>query len=91
MTVPIQTLSFLGNTSESDTFTLQLAIVFILYRFSDGDADVYIYANYELKYYLLYYIAAAFISNFSMDLTFAIGIGKKGDYIQQLSSGVTRN
>ena len=43
-----------------------------------------------MKYYLLYYIAAAFISIFLWILLFAIGIGKKVNYIQQLSSGVTQ-
>ena len=71
----------LGNTSESDT---------LHYNWQYFHTDVYIYANYELKYYLLYYIAAAFISIFLWILLFAIGIGKKVNYIQQLSSGVTQ-
>lgn len=79
----------LGNTSESDTLHYNWQY-FHTVSFSDGDADVYIYANYELKYYLLYYIADAFISIFLWILLFAIGIGKKVNYIQQLSSGVTQ-
>ena len=66
----------LGNTSESDTLHYNWQY-FHTVSFSDGDADVYIYANYELKYYLLYYIAAAFISIFLWILLFAIGIGKR--------------
>ena len=75
MTVPIQTLSFWEILLNR---ILYITIGNISYCiFSDGDADVYIYANYELKYYLLYYIAAAFISIFLWILLFAIGIGKR--------------
>ena len=79
----------LGNTSESDTLHYNWQY-FHTVSFSDGDADVYIYANYELKYYLLYYIAAAFISYFSMDLYFSLLESEKGELYSTAKSGVTQ-
>lgn len=58
--------------------------------FSDGDADVYIYANYEMKYYILFYTLDAILSMFVWILLFAFGIRKEVKYIQQLSYSVTQ-
>lgn len=53
--------------------------------FSDGDADVYIYANYEMKYYLLFYMLDAILCFFIWITLFAFGIRKEVKYIRQLS------
>lgn len=58
--------------------------------FSDGDADVYIYANYEMKYYLLFYMFDVILCVFIWIVLFASGTHKEVKYIQQLSCGVTQ-
>lgn len=58
--------------------------------FPDGDADVYIYANYEMKYYLLFYTFDAILSMSVWIILFALGIRKEVKYIQQLSYNVTQ-
>lgn len=58
--------------------------------FSDGAADVYIYANYEMKYYILFYTFDAILSMSIWIILFALGIRKEVKYIQQLSYSVTQ-
>lgn len=58
--------------------------------FSDGNADVYIYANYEIKYYLFFYALDVIISVTIWIILFAIGIHREVKYIQQLSYEVTQ-
>lgn len=78
----------LGNTeSEALHYNWQY---FYSVKFSDGYADVYIYANYEMKYYLLCYISLAFFSVCIWISFFVLGIRKEVKYIQQLSSGVSK-
>lgn len=59
-------------------------------EFADGHADVFIYADYEMKFYVLSYIAIAFLSVLIWILIFALGIRKEVKYIQQLSTGVEK-
>lgn len=59
-------------------------------EFADGQADVYIYANYEFKFYLIFY---AILSALSVIMWLAIvsaGIHHEVKYIQLLSKGVTQ-
>lgn len=58
--------------------------------FSDGNADVYIYADYETKYYLLFYTLDVILSMSIWIILFALGIRKEVKYIQQLSYSVTQ-
>lgn len=56
--------------------------------FPDGDADVYIYADYEMKYYILFYTLDAILSMSLWIVLFALGIRKEVKYIRQLSYSV---
>lgn len=58
--------------------------------FPDGDADVYIYADYEMKYYILFYTLDAILSMSLWIILFALGIRKEVKYIRQLSYSVTQ-
>lgn len=58
--------------------------------FSDGDADVYIYADYEIRYYLLFYIVNIIVSVSIWLLLFALAIRKEIKYIQELSYSITQ-
>lgn len=57
--------------------------------FSDGDADVYIYVNFERKFYLAFYILSTFISMLLWLIIFILGVRKEVLYIQTLSSSVS--
>lgn len=58
--------------------------------FSDGDADVYIYADYEMKYYLLFYLFDIILCVFIWIFLYASGMRKEVKYIQYLSSAVAQ-
>ncbi len=58
--------------------------------FADGSADVYIYDNYEIRYYLLFYVSDAALCVFIWGVFFALGIHKEVRYIQQLRHSVTQ-
>ena len=58
--------------------------------FADGEADVYIYKNYETKYYILLYTLAGILSVAVWMIFFVFGISKEVRYIQQLSHSVTQ-
>lgn len=58
--------------------------------FADGNADVYIYANYEIKYYLLLYTFGAVLSMSVWIILFVFGIRKEVKYIQRLNYSVTQ-
>lgn len=57
--------------------------------FSDGDADVYIYVNFERKFYLAFYILSTFISMLLWLIIFILGVRKEVLYIQTLSASVS--
>jgi len=59
-------------------------------RFADGDADVYIYANFEMKYYMFFYLLDITLSVSIWLLIFVLGLKKKVQYIQQLSHSVSK-
>ena len=52
--------------------------------FTDGDADVFIYANYETKYYYLFYIFSIIICMALWMILFSLGIRREVSYIRQL-------
>lgn len=58
--------------------------------FSDGEADVYIYTNYEMKYYLFFYMFNIVLCVFIWMILFAFGIRKEVKYIQQLNRSVAQ-
>lgn len=58
--------------------------------FSDGNADVYIYADYEIKFYILFYTIAVILSMSVWITLFALSIRKEVKYIQHLSYCVTQ-
>lgn len=58
--------------------------------FADGDADVYIDADYRARYRLLLYVLDAIISMSVWLLLFVLGIRKEVKYIQQLSRCVAK-
>lgn len=58
--------------------------------FSDGAADVYIYANYEMKYYLIFYMFDIILCVFIWMSLFAFGTRKEVKYIQHLSRVVAQ-
>ena len=58
--------------------------------FADGDADVYIYADYDTKFYLLLWMLDTFVSICLWILIFTIGVRKEVAYIQQLSQSVQK-
>lgn len=58
--------------------------------FADGDADVYIYADYEVKYYLFFYFASGTLCVLVWILLFALGIHKQVVYIQKLGNEVAK-
>ena len=58
--------------------------------FSDGDADVYIYADYDTKFYLLLWMLDTFVSICLWILIFTFGVRKEVAYIQQLSQSVQK-
>lgn len=58
--------------------------------FSDGYADVYIYADYEIKFYIFFYMFAAILSMSVWIILFTFCIRKEVKYIQQLSYSVTQ-
>lgn len=58
--------------------------------FSDGNADVYIDANYEMKYYLIFYIIVAILCVFIWIIPFVFGIRKEVKYIQELNRNVAQ-
>ena len=58
--------------------------------FSDGAADVFIYANYEMKYYLFFYMFDIILCVFIWIFLYASGMRKEVKYIQYLSSAVAQ-
>lgn len=63
---------------------------FYVVSFADGDADVYIDADYEKIHYLLFYLFDAILSMFVWILIFVLGIRREVKYIQQLSRCVAQ-
>lgn len=77
------------NNTESETLHYNWQYFYSV-DFSDGKADVYIYADYEMRYYFIFYIAIAFFSVLIWLFFFVSGIRKEVKYIQGLSEGVAK-
>ena len=58
--------------------------------FADGDADVYLYANFDTKFYFLVWMLDTFLSVCLWIIILAIGIRKEVSYIQLLSQSVQK-
>ena len=56
--------------------------------FADGDADVYLYANFDTKFYFWVWMLDTFLSVCLWIIILAIGIRKEVSYIQLLSQSV---
>ncbi len=63
---------------------------FYTVSFADGDADVYIDADYRARYRLLLYVLDAVVSMSVWLLLFVLGIRKEVKYIQRLSRCVAK-
>ena len=58
--------------------------------FADGDADVYLYANFDTKFYFLVWMLDTFLSVCLWIVILALGIRREVSYIQQLSQSVQK-
>ena len=58
--------------------------------FADGDADVFIYANYEIRYYLIFYICDILLCVSIWLIIFLINTRNELKYIHDLSNSVTQ-
>lgn len=57
--------------------------------FADGNADVFIYNNYDMKFYVIYYVLSFSFSTFVFLFYFLIGVKRRADYIRYLSKEVS--